>query len=76
MAPERSESTIRLAPVIFLGEPILADATGCPDATQPEPFTVSILFIRPGTGNWQVACMMGNRMGGIPMVAARPSIGR
>jgi hypothetical protein len=29
---------------------------GCPNATQPEPVTVSVLFIRPGMGNWQVIC--------------------
>jgi len=56
LAPERCESGVRLAPVIFLREQILADVTGCPNATQPEPFTVSILFLRPGRGNWQVAC--------------------
>jgi hypothetical protein len=26
---------------------------GCPDATQPEPFTVSPSFIRPSAVNWQ-----------------------
>lgn len=26
---------------------------GCPDATQPEPFTVSTSFIRPSAVNWQ-----------------------
>jgi len=56
LAPERFESGVRLAPVIFLGEPNPADATGCPNATQPEPFTVSVLFLRPRAGNWQVAC--------------------
>ncbi len=55
-APERFESGVRLAPVIFIGEPNPADVTGCPNATQPEPFTVSVLFLRPRTGNWQVAC--------------------
>jgi hypothetical protein len=57
MVPERFESHIRLAPVIFLGEPIPADRiafAGCPNATQPEPVTVSMLFIRPAAGNWQV----------------------
>ena len=29
---------------------------GCPNATQPEPVTVSRFFIRPRIGNWQVAC--------------------
>jgi hypothetical protein len=29
---------------------------GCPNATQPEPVTVSTLFIRPLAGNWQVGC--------------------
>ncbi len=56
LAPERFESGVRLAPVIFLGEPSPADVTGCPNATQPEPFTVSILFLRPPALNWQVAC--------------------
>ena len=59
MVPERFESHIRLAPVIFLGEPIPADNiafAGCPNATQPEPVTVSMLFIRPPAGNWQVGC--------------------
>jgi hypothetical protein len=55
-APERFESGVRLAPVIFFGEPNLVDATGCPNATQPEPCTVSAFFLRPGRGNWQVGC--------------------
>jgi hypothetical protein len=29
---------------------------GCPNATQPESVTVSMFFIRPCIGNWQVAC--------------------
>jgi hypothetical protein len=33
-----SEPAARLAPVIFLQEPILADVTGCPNATQPGTF--------------------------------------
>ena len=63
-APERFESGVRLAPVIFFGEPNLVDVTGCPNATQPEPFTVSILFLRPPAPNWQVACGLW-REGGI-----------
>jgi hypothetical protein len=31
---------------------------GCPNATQPEPVTVSMFFIRPHIGNWQVACWL------------------
>ena len=54
--PERFESAVRLAPVIFFGEPNLVDVTGCPNATQPESVTVSMFFIRPRMGNWQVAC--------------------
>jgi hypothetical protein len=34
----------------------MADVTGCPNATQPEPFTVSTPFLRPAQGNWQVIC--------------------
>jgi len=51
-----SKPDIRLAPVIFLQEPFLADVTGCPNATQPEPFTVSVFFLRPPKVNWQVIC--------------------
>jgi len=29
---------------------------GCPNATQPEPCTVSILFLKPPAVNWQVFC--------------------
>ena len=51
------ESRIRLAPVIILQrETIHGGRAGCPNATQPEPFTVSPTFIRPQTGNWQAAC--------------------
>jgi hypothetical protein len=49
-APERFESGVRLAPVIFLGEPILADLTGGPNATQPEPFTVSSPLLTAASG--------------------------
>jgi hypothetical protein len=35
---------------------LLADVTGCPNATQPEPFTVSDFFLRPRKGNWQAIC--------------------
>jgi hypothetical protein len=35
-------SGVRPAPAIFLGEPNLADMPGCPNATQPEPVTVSV----------------------------------
>jgi hypothetical protein len=62
--PERFESAVRLAPVIFFGEPNLVDVTGCPNATQPEPFTVSVLSLRPQAPNWQVACGLW-RAGGI-----------
>ena len=66
MVPERFESHIRLAPVIFLGEPIPADSPSArlPEAltrTQPEPFTVSITFIKRLAGNWQVACRIWRR---------------
>jgi hypothetical protein len=54
------ESGIRPAPVIILGETIAADVPGRPNATQPEPFTVSVLFIRPRPGNWQAGCEQGS----------------
>jgi hypothetical protein len=46
-APERFESGVRLAPVIFLGEPIPRTLPDALNATQPEPLTVSMFFIRP-----------------------------
>ena len=49
------KSGVRLAPVIILRETITADVPDCPNATQPEPVTVSMIFIRPRMGNWQVA---------------------
>ena len=35
---------------------ILGERAGCPNATQPEPVTVSASFIRPRRGNWQAVC--------------------
>ena len=43
-----------------------ADETGCPNATQPEPFTVSTLFLRPPKGNWQVICGIWRHGGELP----------
>ena len=78
--PERFESAVRLAPVIFFGEPNLVDVTGCPNATQPEPFTVSTLFLRPPKGNWQVICGIWRHGGELPryftpVPAGRVSLG-
>jgi hypothetical protein len=53
------ESAVRLAPVIILGETIPADVPDALNATQPEPLTVSVLFIRPRMGNWQGASWAG-----------------
>jgi hypothetical protein len=54
------ESGVRRGSRRFLGEPVrrtlLQQAfAGCPNATQPEPVTVSMLFLRPRVGNWQAA---------------------
>jgi hypothetical protein len=38
------------------GRQVRGGRAGCPNATQPEPLTVSVLFIRPRTRNWQAAC--------------------
>jgi hypothetical protein len=53
------ESRVRLAPVIILRETIAADVPDALNATQPEPFTVGVLFIRPAIGNWQAAWWVG-----------------
>jgi hypothetical protein len=41
---------------IVLREPIMAHAPEAVTRTQPEPFIVSLLFLRPVPPNWQVAC--------------------
>jgi hypothetical protein len=53
------ESRVRLAPVIIFKETSAADVPGAPNATQPEPFTVGVFFIRPAMGNWQAALRVG-----------------
>jgi hypothetical protein len=55
MALQRIESSVCPAPGSFKG----ADLARAPEAvtrTQPEPFIVSMLFLRPVPPNWQVAC--------------------
>jgi hypothetical protein len=56
------ESRVRLAPVIIFRETIAADVPDAPNATQPEPFTVGMFFIRPAMGNWQAASWVGAGM--------------
>lgn len=60
------ESGVRLAPVPVVGNQFGGRA-GCPNAIQPEPFTVSTSFIRPSMGNWQAACALrGDKPGFYP----------
>jgi hypothetical protein len=54
-APDGFGSDIRLVPVVVSGNPNGGRA-GCPNATQPEPVTVSVPFLRPRVGNWQAGC--------------------
>jgi hypothetical protein len=52
-----SKATSASLPSSFSGSQFRRTITafaGCPNATQPEPVTVSTLFIRPPAGNWQV----------------------
>jgi hypothetical protein len=55
VAVRRIESSVCPLP-LRLREPTLAHAPEAVTRTQPEPFTVSMLFIRPQAANWQVAC--------------------
>jgi hypothetical protein len=62
-APQRTESSVCLAPRSFRG----ADLAHAPEAvtrTQPEPFIVSMPFLRPRPANWQVVCGICPRGGG------------
>src|SRR5208282_3216758 len=55
LAPEGfSKAASAVVPVVFSGSQYGGRA-GCPNATQPEPVTVSMLFLRPRVGNWQAA---------------------
>ena len=56
VALQRIESSVCPAPETSLGEPIVAHAPEAVTRTQPEPFIISTLFIRPQAANWQVAC--------------------
>jgi hypothetical protein len=56
VALRRIESSVCPAPGSSLREPIVAHAPEAVTRTQPEPFIVSTLFIRPQPANWQVAC--------------------
>jgi hypothetical protein len=52
----RIESSVCPAPRSSSREPIVAHAPEAVTRTQPEPFIVSTLFLRPVPANWQVAC--------------------
>jgi hypothetical protein len=56
VALQRIESSVCPAPGSYLREPTLAHAPEAVTRTQPEPFIVSTLFLRPVPPNWQVAC--------------------
>jgi hypothetical protein len=73
LAPERIESGVRLAPAIGSHR---GGRAGRPDGTQPEPLTVSLLFLRPRVRNWQAACCFACRRSlygrPVPIVRAPP----
>ena len=52
----RNRSSKRRPPWFPVSGSHFGGRAGCPNATQPEPVTVSTFFIRPCIGNWQVAC--------------------
>jgi hypothetical protein len=56
VALQRIESSVCPAPGLPWREPTLAHAPEAVTRTQPEPFIVSTLFLRPLPANWQVAC--------------------
>jgi len=51
-----SKAAFARLPDYLRGEPILAHAPEAVTRTQPEPFIVSTLFLRPLPSNWQVVC--------------------
>jgi hypothetical protein len=58
LAPQEFETGVlkRRPPWFPVSGSHFGGRAGCPNATQPEPVTVSTFFIRPRIGNWQVAC--------------------
>jgi hypothetical protein len=57
LAPQEFETGVqkRRPPWFPISGSHFGGRAGCPNATQPEPVTVSMIFIRPRMGNWQVA---------------------
>jgi len=60
LAPQEFETGVfkRRPPWFPVSGSHFGGRAGCPNATQPEPVTVSMIFIRPRMGNWQVACAL------------------
>jgi len=60
LAPQEFETGVfkRRPPWFPVSGSHFGGRAGCPNATQPEPVTVSTFFIRPRMGNWQVACAL------------------